>query len=227
MAIALIAPSARKIAFIPSLRMLQVGGLIASCAVTAFATENQAPELSIGNRWTYRMVQGPLTYNPARLIFERTVVVQRRTQDFYLVAVSVSASSSNAQRTEGNRRIAFDLNWLFRQTPDMPFAKLEFLKWPLTPGQKWTFAVPQVDGVDRVYDVEVREWEQISVPAGTFRAIAITAKSRKLGGGPAETSLSFWFSPDVKAILKEVIVEHSGPAVVRSEDTELVSYDLK
>ncbi len=82
--------------------------------------------------------------------------------------------------------------------------------FPLYPGKTWTNRFNwQMAGASRIKgqaDERGRayEWEQITVPAGTFRALKAEVTSRFFGrGGMAdEATLIYWYAPQVNRFVK-------------------------
>lgn len=58
---------------------------------------------------------------------------------------------------------------------------------------------------------QVKDWTQVTVPAGTFRALRVEVSGRRIGGYTTRTSaagrfkMTLWYSPDVKRIVR---IEH-------------------
>lgn len=103
-----------------------------------------------------------------------------------------------------------------------------YFNFPLYIGKKWgkTESLQNVEGVPLNYLIEFKtiSHENITVPAGTFKAFKIEYKVTSLmhnSGGIAY----IWFSPEVKNIIK-VNYEKTG-FWGRSTDYELKSFKLK
>ncbi len=82
--------------------------------------------------------------------------------------------------------------------------------FPLYPGKTWTNHFTwQMAGASRIKGQAEEHgrafgWEQVTVPAGTFRALKAEVNSRFFGrGGMAdESALVFWYAPEVNRFVK-------------------------
>lgn len=68
---------------------------------------------------------------------------------------------------------------------------------------------------------KVEACEEVKVKAGTFKAFRISYAQENLGPGRLGGKFTFWWSPEVKAIVKKAHTSDWG------RDWELVSYTLK
>jgi hypothetical protein len=88
------------------------------------------------------------------------------------------------------------------------------IKFPLMKGKTWDYthkfgkqAGPDVTKggpVERTSVYEVTEYEQVTVPAGTFRAfkIVVTVEMGVIGKGQYRGTHEYWYAPEVKQIVK-------------------------
>lgn len=99
--------------------------------------------------------------------------------------------------------------------------------WPLAVGKSWSSRHRYIDYERRRtfdnarYDGEVLAYEEVAVPAGTFKAFKVRL-------GDRSTTLTHWYSPElgfnIKSTLERLEGYYLGPG---ARETELVSYDLR
>ena len=120
-----------------------------------------------------------------------------------------------------------------------PAGLLEFhpslpLDWPLEVGKKGSRQIEwqtrQSGGFNRIYvDWEVESYEDVQVPAGSFKAFKIHY-SFQVGppGGRQWRELFFWYSPEVKQIIKSASPNFKGMnwGVVAIDRPEMAPLDL-
>jgi len=117
-----------------------------------------------------------------------------------------------------------NLNWigLFGDGKELETAEpcLQIFKWPLRIGEKWNSRYTLRDFSDRphgVYlrdskiDVNIRAYEEVRVPAGTFKALRIQAGAE-----------IFWYAPSIGWIVKEELSFNSKNKSI----LELLEYDI-
>ena len=88
------------------------------------------------------------------------------------------------------------------------------LKYPLVIGQKWTYQYENTPrgakrSQTRSVEVVVATDEQVTVPAGTFKAIKLVKSEWWTGSGKNARrngqTTTYFFSPDAKAVVKSVL----------------------
>ncbi len=98
--------------------------------------------------------------------------------------------------------------------------------FPLEPGKTWTTktqmtAYPANRTFPMESDWKVHDFEDVKVPAGTFRTIRFAAVDRV--GGAVWNDDTYWFSPDYRIVVKSALRRApSHPADAGSRDGELV-----
>jgi hypothetical protein len=102
------------------------------------------------------------------------------------------------------------------------------LKFPLSPGQKWNLdysfkAVGARKAVSRLVEVTVANWEQVTTPAGTFKAL----KLRKEDGPPqGQVWVNvYYYSPETKSVIKSSYDTTAGGGQGLKREVELIKYD--
>jgi hypothetical protein len=110
---------------------------------------------------------------------------------------------------------------------------VKYFDFPLYPGKTWNETSVEKDiksgSSDRVITISstVGNWENITIPAGTFRAIKIISKTtvlnNKTGVVTKGTDLS-WYSPDVgRSILSEITSDNPDGSIEK-QTAKLVAY---
>jgi DUF3108-like len=113
---------------------------------------------------------------------------------------------------------------------DEPNDKKQLLQFPLAVGKKWTTAYEMSarGGTRRVHrseETKVAGIEQITTPAGTFRAFKIqryetTSGGRKKTSGDTIGTYTYYYSPEVRGLVKLSYESEGGAA----RSIELVKY---
>lgn len=102
-----------------------------------------------------------------------------------------------------------------------------FLDFPVYVGKKWDRMVrgTTTRSTDWNYLISysVLSNEDVTVPAGTFRAFKIKEEQKDLLSG-GSVIIHYWFSPEVKNIIKFKFVTSYGNWLIRLQDYELESY---
>ena len=89
------------------------------------------------------------------------------------------------------------------------FMHPSYFRQPLEPGQKlsWGWAwQPVREGRIKRYDGVVKRWEDVTVPAGTYRSAVIEADLYYIEAGQvrAQAKETLWYAPQVAQIVKVV-----------------------
>lgn len=105
---------------------------------------------------------------------------------------------------------------------------------PLEPGKTWQqkflFRRPDRE-VENDATITVVGWEDVSVPAGAFKALKIAYVSwyrRKDNNFVGRTAVNLWFAPEVKRWVKLEILERGNNGVIYTDSTEeLLAFNVK
>jgi hypothetical protein len=79
----------------------------------------------------------------------------------------------------------------------------------------------------------VEGWEEVTVPAGTFKALKVSALTwyRRVdsgGSGSGRIVLKYWYAPEVKRVVRNETLDTGNNNVVYQDTTiELVSYKVQ
>lgn len=220
--------------------------LVFGCAQVDQRAEIAAPELKVGEAWTYSIVMIDRG-DPQRKRTEYGVMRQVEK----VTDAAVWVRERNTVFAGHEMQVKFDKQWnpveapllnnsaIVRFDPHLPV-----FNFPLAPGQKWTrnFTVSQVEsrdvGEEGQSEGKVIGWEEITVPVGRFKALRIETltpyytgqRTRiifadpNLYGGAQE---HFWYVPELKNVVKHVREDYIGRDHVRSTESELIDYKLE
>lgn len=189
------------------------------------AEEIELPVWSVGDRWTFDKTEGPLSDNQG--IFHSTVrisVIEPRPK-VYRTDVTTQGGSGSDQQGTVERNVGRALNSYYRASAQLPFTELQFLQWPLAAGKTWQFEHPQPNGGTFVWNAKVDGWEDVTVPAGRFKALVIRIEGKQSGSVYAQRR-TVWYAPAAKWKVKEEWTGESGRWTVARERWELQSYEL-
>ena len=111
---------------------------------------------------------------------------------------------------------------------------LKYFEFPLYPGKSWRQTSRETNvktGATRDFTLSatVGEWENISVPAGTFRAIKITSQTeivdRVSGQRSTGTDVS-WYAPDIRRSVRSVITSRNMQGDVEDQFIHVAQYQV-
>jgi hypothetical protein len=106
--------------------------------------------------------------------------------------------------------------------------------FPLAPGKTWAHSYkrrpPNGQGIAEMsHDAQVTGWEEISVPAGTFKALRIEHNgSWRNGPNSGKEAYVAWYAPQVKRVVKSTFQtwNAAGTRLDFNSETRLVSYRI-
>ena len=111
-----------------------------------------------------------------------------------------------------------------------------FFKFPLRVGDTYRasfeIAFPQRGSLRhrREYTVKVVGWEEVSVAAGMFRALKLEAEGswqRLDARGEGRLRSVFWYAPEAKRWVKNILEVHGPRGPVNSTVEELVLFNVQ
>jgi len=198
----------------------------ASIAITASfaADESAVPVWSVGDRWTFNKTDGPTYANQGVLHSTIMFSVKESRDSSYRVEVTRQPTVG----TEGGPTIwgiSRGLNTYWRDSAQLPWTELRFLNWPLTEGKTWQFQHPQPDGRLFSWSASAKGWDEVTVPAGRFKAMVIAIEGRNADGSYVRRG-TLWYAPAVKWKVKEEWLVTGYAAYVAREGLDLQSYEL-
>ena len=132
-------------------------------------------------------------------------------------------------------RLAFDKNTLEfgeyagskdRKVPAFRGSEL-FFDFPIFVGKKWdrmiTGETMRLTTWNYLMSYRVVSFEEVKVPAGTFKAFKIEQNQKELASG-GEAISYYWFSEEVKHVIKFKFGTSYGAWIIKSQDYGLTSY---
>jgi len=163
--------------------------------------EVERPSWSPSDTWTYQRWELPATWDGGgRLPGHRKFTVMGGGPTDYRVAVLTWQDYAERQTTSVPWRMSRNLNTYYREDATVPWTEMEFLRWPLVVGKSWNFTHPMPDGSKFEWHVTVAGMEEVSVPAGTFKAVVVKVEGAT--GAHYTQSRTLWYSPDARAVVK-------------------------
>ena len=184
----------------------------------------EAPVWKVGDKWVLTSVgiakcevevvdvdESSYTVKFSHCMFDRTPST----------IVFEKSSLNRIYTLEGNKRKKYD------------WARRRLLNFPLFEGKRWgedtcsglpTYnpRAPQIE-YDYAETFQVLGWEDVEVPAGTFRALKIKYIQRVIAGVSAGNGY-FWYVPEVKYFVK---YQNDKDCWKTGHDMQLISFRLK
>lgn len=202
-----------------SLKAIVVGAATLLCSFCAQAQSADRPVWRIGDAWTYRSMVLPSYEAPTTTT----------TTQYEIRVGSVNATHCLLERTQAsagaatNQRWSLDINRLSRIRSTDQWQEFRRYQWPLAQGKTWDAPYEGAD-VNTSWSVRVQGWEDVTVPAGTFRAIRIDLKRTDSGGRRTVKQEALWYAPAVKRHVR--LEEHEYVAGYHMKHTmeELVRF---
>ncbi len=188
-----------------------------ACASVA-AQVAERPKRETDDVWNYRFRDGPWEYTLTQKI---TGVLGER----YLIESTRTDSKTGVPAiTRG--RWSLDGNAYARARPEDKLQEVFRWRWPLSPGTKWTYDVP-IPGGNQVWEAQVMGWEEVSVPAGRFRALLVR-RDLVRNPDPLYGAQHFqWYSPEARGVVQSKFYSfYEGSIRLVNEVGELESVKL-
>lgn len=211
------------------------GASLLACGLAARAADEAAverPQLKAGERWTYRYSRtGPRVRNPGTRVYE-------------LVITFVGPKAIESVQTMRSGK-EIDTTWTPEWNLVNDLRSGSFLpdsgtfRFPLRQGARYSSSYevlrPKAEKTDarQTLEVNVVGWEEVTVPAGTFRALRLeaTGTSRRLDREtrrPGSLHYVYWYVPEVKRWAKMTLQGSDSRGVPGAEETEeLLSYKVQ
>jgi hypothetical protein len=155
----------------------------------------QAPVMRPGDAWVYYSAKGQDAMQTLREQVIRVLV----DGSYYLQVVPELGEENVIEFSSQGRLVAYAEGGR-RNVVDNPMHRLSF---PLFVDKTWSddFSGQSMDGEVRRYasSYRVTGWEEVTVRAGTFHALAIHCEVRRDDGRTGEET--FWYAPAAKRIV--------------------------
>jgi hypothetical protein len=112
---------------------------------------------------------------------------------------------------------------------------LKYFAFPLYPGKTWQQKSQETNiktGTVREHTLSatVGEWEDVSVPAGTFRTIKISIQTELLDRATEQKSTGIdisWYAPTIRRSVKSVITSQNFQGQQERQLIQMIQYDVK
>jgi hypothetical protein len=109
-----------------------------------------------------------------------------------------------------------------------------YFDFPLQPGKQWSYKYRRPSGgggpsSDFDAKVEVKGWQDVTVPAGKFRSLLVRHAGEfkpTSGAGTGSYQMDVWYAPQARRIVKEEFQGYVEGQVRVKFRTELVEYQL-
>jgi hypothetical protein len=202
-------------------RVMILSVLVLLLAPMAWAQEKcEAPIWNIGDKWTYKDVTGS-TFTSQVVRIEEDLFIVKTEGAQYLSGYDKKTLNSKFQIEESGRKIKNTTNYR------------KIFDFPIFVGKKWTYTstgraagIAGYEEVTYINDFIIEGIEDITTPAGTFKAYRIHYKQTNMGLGISGW-MRRWYSPEAKTWVKREFEKVSFWSLVPSRDAELISYELK
>jgi hypothetical protein len=203
------------------LRRAIVVVLAAAAPASALAQAVPRPDWKVGDTWTVAVsVNAGVGASTRR---EETRTVKEAGETGYVLEFVAKAADGTAAAPETNS-FSRDLNFIAPSGgANGGPQEYKWLQWPLEPGKASKFE-SMVQNAVATWNGKVAGWEEVTVPAGKFKALRIEFDR----SGPFRYAAqdSVWYAPDARNVVKRV---QSRPGGNRANDVttiELLSYKL-
>lgn len=157
--------------------------------------------------------------------------VEQRTEELAVTEVS----DSHIQMTDkvSSVVVTYDRDWAIKQVGSRNYSpSIRALAFPMQVGKKWEHSNSYVH--DRCGNTtsdlknEVVGWEEVTVPAGTFRALRIDSSGYwRNNCGSDRLEYKFWYVPKVKWLVKSESLTYAGGRLYDGQIRELKSYKVE
>ena len=205
-----------------SRRILSLGFAVALfwSTVIVLAQEQAAPSYKEGDTWQFKITHTNSVASSTDYL-EGVHELTFTQGNVKLFQISGSQKSEVAIKPDGETQML--LTVLGKST------QLSDLKFPLSVGQKWSYDYetrpPGLQEQRRSAEVNVTGMEQVTTPAGSFKAYKLvkseswsTSGVRAKGrGGTRSGTSTYFYSPETKSIVKSSNVNDNDPATVEIE----------
>nr|WP_316642539.1 hypothetical protein [uncultured Roseateles sp.] len=164
------------------------------------------------------------------VVLDSMTKVRQREEDTVVTAVS----AEQIEVTERNQSVLslYDQNLALLQTGERRFSpRVEPLQFPLAVGKRWTHSNSYDHASCGKTTTELRNqvvgWEEVKVPAGTFRALRIDSEGTWRNRCASDRSqYKFWYVPKVKWLVRSESWIYAGGRVFEGLIRELTEYQV-
>jgi hypothetical protein len=188
----------------------------------------------VGDVWEYRSRSMWRTVEPSTYTHQITAVSEREVRETMSYAQSADKTSDSKTFTPDTRFV----EWRGKGYYFIEFNPFIQAFGDLQPGTTWKLSIPVEDAFFSNWYTHGRagNWDAVSVPAGTFKAIRVEINSNRPASGsaamrdkePTRILQVIWYAPDAKRAVKLVRTVYGATGDRINEDTyELVKYRVQ
>ncbi len=196
-----------------------LGGLIMTLSSNAEGTAAQ-PVFTVGDSWELHRIDG---YSNSESSHWR-LTVKELSGDL----VTFNGTNKKSDYTYSRLSNYNPIKWIDKAAGTKEVR--EMFHWPLTPGEVWDYSYTDSEKHALTTHVAVGDWETVSTPAGTFKAIKLTLTGRWLNSSNKSGNWQEidWYAPDARWIVRTEYKDYlsSSSKVYNWWSEELMSYKL-
>jgi hypothetical protein len=184
------------------------------------------PQIAVGDSYVYESVDAE---DPAATVVTKRTVTSTSSK---IVLTTINLKNKAAKE----RRLYFNREWNLLASRNADNSGLDYsppLKYfdfPLFPGKTWRQTTSETNiktGAARMHTLSgtVGDWEEITVPAGTFRAIKVSLGTELVDPGTGETIKGTdisWYAPELRRSVKSITSGKDG----KQRLIQLIRYEL-
>ena len=189
-----------------------------SFAAIAQPADVTAPSWRVGEQWSYDHMKGP---------------GRQRQPQLELRISDVTSGRVTFVNAEAATQAVYEPDYSISTWDGEPYSEpIRILKFPLTAGSKWVHDNVREDrnckrSVTKL-ETRVVGWDDIVVPAGTFKAVRIDSTGTWTNGcGSDRLAYRIWYSPAVKWYVKVESVVYAAGRVWESDVRELRAFKVE
>ncbi len=205
--------------------------MLIAAALPCLAQTAERPAWDIKDRWEYKLTQK----NDGNKVSEYSHEI-KKIEDGKIIITRQNKNAEGVFAGRGEEIYSSDMNFMSAsanqavRTPDS-----RMLQWPLEVGKKyaaeseWTNTSTSQKGFNE-YKATVESYEDVTVPAGTFKAYKVVLKgfwNRRdtQFNGSGRSTQTLWYAPDAKRWVKWVSEDRSSNGQIFNDDVaELLKY---
>lgn len=217
--------------------------LLAAHCVASAAQDTQVvakPAVAVGDHWIYRTLNTRASYPKLVLMLTRVSYVKEDAIAVVDTLLHVEGADSPAAKARVGRRpgesagesiFTAEWNYVADSSGAVYSPNSGHLRFPLQVGKSYAanseLRRPRLGakvGWRYTRNVQVVGWEDVTVPAGTFRALKIDVTGQYVrlhDGRPGSDRWVFWYVPETKRWAKSFYEDADG-----STTTELVEFEV-
>jgi len=172
------------------------------------------PAVQVGTTWRMRVADGMTKLPISEIRYRVAAVTDTEVQlvDEANEVIAVLDAGHYAIKRHGD--IAFE-------------PPLQRLRFPLAPGDRWEtsyqYVSPQCGPMKATLAFRAMAWEDVSVPAGRFRALRLESEGMMRSGcGTNRQAHKLWAMADLPVPIRQESTFYGGPRITRFEVQELL-----